>query len=348
MFEITPRYLIFLLISLLMVSCSHIQPHPDFWKSSRIKKNTVEKTKIVFEPIQNDLGLQAPSFSLSEWTLSSKSSFASRDYRLVLRDQSGNLIDSNNAPEIKIDGPAKLMEIKKISSATWNVKLEYLYDPAIIKIGLQLGLHRLENFRQIHYQMHELDWMNSKSFTQKSRVRADGVDKLRVYVNLKDKRGYSIFSMTDYQLQISVDQLNAKVEGPFSSSGGSYFEISSKIAGPIKYSVEVDGEILRGEGVARFIVYDRRSPAAEQKNCLEDLALIAGIKVPQSGPLEAYQTLADRILAVFEESQDSSSERFQFVLDSFSSERCTSNKIWDAAREEAGRELRQIHRRISR
>ena len=348
MFEITTRYFIFFWVSLLIVSCSHIQPHPDFWKSRRVKKNTVEKTKIVFETIQKDVGLMAPSLSLSEWSLLSKSSFASREYKLVLKDHLGNLINSFNAPEIKIEGPAKLIGISKISSATWNVTFEYLFDPAIIKIGLQLGAHRLDYFRQIHYQLHELDFMESKTFNQKSRVRADGVDKLRVYVSLKDKRGYSIFSTTDYQLQVSVDNLNAKVEGPFSASGGSYFEISSKIAGPIRYSVEVDGKSLLGEGMARFVDYDRRSPAAEEKNCLKDLALVAGVKVPSSSPLEAYQELANRILAVFEETNDSSSERFQFVLDTFSSPSCTSNKVWDAAREEAGRELRQIHRQISR
>lgn len=348
MFEITSRYFIFFWVNLLIVSCSHIQPHPDFWKSHGVKKNTVAKTKIVFETIQKDVGLMAPSISLSEWSLLSKSSFASRQYKLVLKDHVGNLINSLNAPEIKIEGPAKLTGITKISPGTWNVKIEYLYDPAIVKIGLQLGSHRIDYFRQINYQLHELDFMESKTFTQKSRVRADGVDKLRVYINLKDKRGYSIFSTTDYKLQLSIDKSKVKVDGPFSASGGSYFDVSSKIAGPIRYTVEVDGKSLLGEGMARFVDYDRRSPAAEEKNCLDELALVAGVKVPSSSPLEAYQELAGRILAVFEETNDSSSERFQFVLDTLSSPSCTSNKIWDAAREEAGRELRQIHRQISR
>ena len=167
-------------------------------------------------------------------------------------------------------------------------------------------------------------------------------------MTLRDKQGYNIFSTTDYQLSLVVDNIHAKVAGPFSAFGGPYFEISSTIPGPVKYSVEIDGEGLRGEGVAQFTAFDRRAPAAEKRDCLEDLAQVAGIAVPDADPVQAYQELARRIIALFEEKQDTSSEKFQSVLEAFSSQSCTSNSLWDAAREEAGRELRVIHRRISR
>jgi hypothetical protein len=346
--ELAPRVFIFLSLILLVVGCSQIQPHPDFWNSRRVKKLSVEKTKIAFEAIQIDHDLPAPSFALSEWTILTKSRFATREYRLVLRDQTGKLIDSHNPPELIIDGPAKLISLSKMSPATWKVSFEYFYDPAIVKLGLKLGTHRIEYFRQIQYQLHELDFMESKTYTQKTKVRADGVDKLRVHVTIRDKQGYNIFSTNDFQLNLLVDDINAKVAGPFSAFGGPYFEISSLTPGPIKYSVEIDGESLQGQGVAHFIAFDRRAPASEKRNCLTDLAQVAGIPVPETEPLLAYQQLARRILAIFEENQDTSSERFQFVLDAFSSQSCTSNAIWDAAREEAGRELRVIHRRISR
>jgi len=331
------------------VACSQIQPHPDFWKSYRVKKNTVEKTKIVFDQIEKDQDLPAPSMSLSEWNLISKSGFASREYELIFRDQEGKLIDSKNAPEIKIEGPVKLIGLSKISEGSWKVTLEYLYDPAIVKIGFQLGPHRVDYFKQIQYQLHEIDYMESKSYTQKAKVRADGVDKLRVYVVMRDKKGYNIFSTTDFHVQLLVDKLNAKVTGPFSAAGGPYFEISSKVAGPIKYSVEVDGQALKGEGVASFMSWNEsRTPAAENKGCLENLALLAGIEVPNSDPVSAYEALTDRILALFEEKHESHSESYQATLEAFSTTKCTSNKIWDAAREEAGRKLRVIRTRISR
>ncbi len=348
MIEKLQRIFIFIYFALLLVGCAQIQPHPDFWTSRNIKKNTVEKTQIVFDQHNKDEKNPEPSLSLSEWTILTKSSFASRAYKLVLRDQTGKLIDTTNAPEINIEGPAKMIGLSKIAPATWKVKFEFFHDPALVKIGFQLGTHRIDYFRQIQYQLHDLDLMESKAYVQKTRVRADGVDKLRVHVLMKDKRGYNIFSTNDFQLQLMVDTLNAKVSGPFSAFGGPYFEISSTSPGPIKYSVEIDGESLRGEGVARFIPFDRRSPAAENKNCLEDLARVAGIVVPDLAPLEAYRLLASRIIALFEEKQDTTSENYQSVLDTFSSQSCTSNRVWDAAREELGRELRVIHGRISR
>lgn len=343
-----PRIFILISVILLSVGCSQLQPHPDIWKSRSVTRNKVEKTKIVFEPTQEDTDLPIPSLNLSEWSILQKSRFSTRDYKLVLRDQTGRLIDSHNAPELIIDGPAKLISLSKISLGTWKVSLEYLYDPAIVKLGLQLGKHRIDYFRQLQFQLHEIDFMQSKTFTQKSRIRADGEDKLRVHVNLRDKRGYNIFSTNDYKLDLIVDKLDAKVAGPFSAFGGPYFEISSKAPGAIRYSVEIDGETLRGEGVAEFVAFDRRSPAAENKNCLADLAQVAGMPIPEAEALVSYQILVGRILAIFEEKQDSTSENFQQLLDVFSSPSCTSNRLWDGAREEAGRELRVIHRRISR
>jgi hypothetical protein len=142
-----------------------------------------------------------------------KESFAQREYKLVVRDELAQLLDSPALPEMILDGDATLHSVEKIAPATWKVRLEFTKDQSVVKVGFALGCHRVGNFRQIHFNLHEIDVFATHSFSFKTRVRADGKDKLRVYVELRDQKNYIIYSFDDFDLKLHLNSKKVKIEG---------------------------------------------------------------------------------------------------------------------------------------
>ncbi len=343
-----------LLLSLVVfASCAQlaeIEADPHFWPGSSHRIRRVPASVVPSVPAIAPITFKsAPSMAKSEWSLLSKESFSQREYKFVVRDDLGALLDSPVAPEMILDGDAALHSVVKLSPGTWKVKLEFTKDQSVVKVGFSLGGHRVGNFRQIQFNMHEIDVFASNSYAFKTRVRADGQDKLRIYVALRDLKAYTIYSFEDFDLKLHLSKKGAKVEGPFSTSSGPYFRVTSTRPGKVDYYLSVDGERMSGSGHVEFIDVAKRGPAAEVRDCLADLASLGGVKVPSNmSAEEAYSELAKTIMRRYEEKADITPESLNRTLESFSTEACTVNGIWDSARDEAGRALRVLHQRLSR
>lgn len=343
-----------LLLSLVVfASCAQlaeIEADPHFWPGSSHRLRRVPASVGPSGPAVVPVTFKsAPSMAKSEWSLLSKDSFSQREYKLVVRDEQGTLLDSPIVPEIILEGDADLHSVAKLSSGTWKVKLEFTKDQSVVKVGFSLGGHRIGNFRQIQFNMHEIDVFATYSYAFKTRVRADGQDKLRIYVELRDQKAYTIYSFEDFDMKLHLSKKGAKVEGPFSTSSGPYFRVSSTRPGKMDYYLSVDGERMSGSGHVEFIDVTKRGPAAEVRDCLADMASLGGVKVPDNmSAVEAYSELAKTIMRRYEEKADVTPESLHRTLESFSTEACTANGIWDSARDEAGRALRLLHQRLSR
>lgn len=341
--------LIQLLILLSMWGCAHMQPDPHFWPGAdhqlkRVPATVISNEELAKAPVYS----RPPSLSRSDWKLVRKGSFSHRLYRLTVRDQDGELMDSAVPPEMILEGEANLTWIKRVSPGVWEVKLELTTEQSVIKVGFVIGGQRVEHFKQIHFQIHEVDILNSESFAYKKRIRSDGEDALRVYVSIKDVRGYNIYSAEDFDLKVKTNRSFVKVEGPYSGHTGPYFKIKSKQSTDIKYYVTLDGDRLPGGGEASFVLTDARRPAEENKGCLQDLAAMTESAIPKDLSLvESYRFLVDQVLRRYEEKADLSPSNYERILDSFSSQTCTENRILDSARDEAGRLLRKLHNRLN-
>ncbi|MFP5459131.1 MAG: hypothetical protein ACLGG7_10385 [Bacteriovoracia bacterium] len=292
--------------------------------------------------------IQSVSLSASSWSLVKKKSFSQRVYRLVLRDEKLQLIDNSTPPNIIIDGETKLSSVERISPGTWDVTLEFTTEQTITSVGLVLGDQRIERIKQIHFQIHDIDVIASRARTYKERVRADGIDELRVSVEIKDSSGYNIFSFDDLDLKVLTSRSSVKVSGPFSGHEGPFFRLTSLQSGPVDFAVTLDGEAISGGGRAQFVELDARRPAQQIDGCLENLAKLAERNIPKEKTLlEAYSELVYEVLRRYEEKADASETGFHRVFSALSSESCTEQRILDDAREEAGRSLTNVHRRLN-
>ncbi|MBY0516706.1 MAG: hypothetical protein K2P81_07355 [Bacteriovoracaceae bacterium] len=335
---------------LLIEGCAQIEADPHFWPGARHRLLKVAPTEVTLNTLSKPtLYPHPPSLTKSEWFLIKKSSFAERTYLLVLKDQEGKPMDNQVAPEMILNGDANLLSVVKVAPASWNVKLEFPIEQSITKIGFKFGGHRVENFRQINFQTHELDLIQSMAYSNKSRVRSDGKDAWIIYVDLKDVKGYSIYSTDEFKITLHVNDPDAIVEGPISGATGPFFRVKSLKAKKLKYFVTADSEIIAGTESAEFFDPPSRLPAEENEKCLSELSQASGMKIPSHLELEeTYSVLAEELLRRYEEKRDLSPSHLKRNLDLLSSEACSSKSVWDLAREEAGRKLRNIHRRLSR
>ncbi len=343
-----------LLLSLVVfASCAQlaeIEADPHFWPGSSHRIRRVPASSGLSTPVVAAVSFKkSPSLAHSEWTLLKKDSFAQREYKLVVRDEQDQLMDSPVPPEIILEGEAVFHNVVKLAPATWKVKIEFVGDQSVVRVGFALGGYRIGGFRQIHFNLHEVDVFATHSYAFKTHVRADGKDKLRVYIELRDQKNYTIYSFDDFDMNLHLNAKNVKVEGPYSTSSGPYFQVSSVRPGKVDYYLTVDGERMSGSGHVEFIDATKRGPAAEVRDCLADLASIGGVRVPQNlSAVEAYTELAKTIIRRYEEKADVTPESLNRTLESFSTTACTANGIWDGARDEAGRALRLLHQRLSR
>lgn len=331
-----------------VVGCAQVQPNPYLWPGSQGLMRRVPATQFQKKMPVPSLPLRDVSFSASSWSLVKKKSFSQRVYRLILRDELGELIDSPAEPNIIIDGDTKLSSVERVSKGTWDVTLEFVTEQTITSVGFVLGNQRIERFRQIHFQIHDIDVIASRARTYKQRVRADGVDELRVSVEIKDSSGYNVFSFDDLDIKVLTSRSSVKISGPFSGHEGPYFRLTSLQSGPVDFTVTLDGEAISGGGRAQFVTPDARRPAQQIDGCLENLAELAERKIPaQKTLLEAYSDLVSEVLRRYEEKADASETGFHRVFSALSSDSCTEQRILDDAREEAGRALTNVHRRLN-
>jgi hypothetical protein len=335
----------------ILVGCAQlaeIEADPHFWPGAAHRLRRVPASVEIMKNSQAPVVFKTkPSISHSEWSLLMKTGFALRDYKLVVRDEKDQILDSHVPPEMIIDGEALLQNVEKLAPGTWKVTLSFTNDQSVVKIGFSQGGHRVAGFRQIHFNLHQVDLLATQSYAFKTQVRADGKDVLRVYLDLRDEKGYSIYSTEDFDIKLHVDSKLAQVEGPFSTSTGPYFRIRSIKPGDLNYHITVDGGRVSGQGVARFLNPTKRFPAAEVRGCLTDLATLAGTPVPSMDPVEAYDHLARQVMRRYEEKRDITPEAYERTLAAFSSEACTANAIWDSARDDAGRALKSLQQRLS-
>ncbi len=176
-----------LTLASLLASCAQIEADPSFWPGAKHRLRSVAPTDYAQVPLPKAVVFkEPPSLRASTWKLIQKSSFALRTYELILRDKNDRLMDSPLAPEILLEGEVNLKSIVRVKPATWHVKLEFLKEQNQIKLGLQVGGQRIEHFRQFQFQTQELDFEQSKIFSNKARVRADGKDTFRLQLDLKD------------------------------------------------------------------------------------------------------------------------------------------------------------------
>lgn len=331
------------------VSCAQVQPNPYLWPGSKGLMRRVTATQFEKKIPAPEAPIQSVSLSASSWSLVKKKSFSQRVYRLVLRDEKLQLIDNSTLPNIIIDGETKLSSVERISPGTWDVTLEFMTEQTITSVGFVLGHQRIERFKQIHFQIHDIDVIASRARTYKERVRADGIDELRVSVEIKDSSGYNIFSFDDLDLKVLTSRSSVKISGPFSGHEGPYFRLTSLETGPADFTVTLDGEMISGGGRVQFVANDARRPAQQIDGCLANLASLAERKIPAHKTLlEAYSELVFEVLRRYEEKADISDKAFHRVFSALSSESCTEQRILDSAREESGRSLTNVHRRLNR
>lgn len=337
-----------LLVLVVLASCAHVQPDPHFWPGSSGLMRRVPVTKFTNVPPAPRPTGRTPSFAASSWQLVKKHTFGQRVYRLTLRDDQGELIDSAVVPDILVDGETRLSGVKRVSPGVWDVVLEFTADQSIANVGFVIGDQRVERFRQIHFQIHDVDILASRAEAHKLRVRADGTDELKVSVEIRDSSGYNIFSFGDFDLRLVTSLPGVVVSGPFSGHQGPYFKLTSRVSGPLDFKVTLDGEVIAGGGRVEFVSIDSRRPA-QTGGCLEGLAVLAERRVPaQLSLVDAYTELVTQALRRYEEKGDTSAQVFERFYSAFSSESCTEQRILDTAREEAGRSLRNVQRRLNR
>lgn len=333
----------------LLASCSHIEADPSFWPGTKHRLRTVPPTNYAQVPLpQAVVFKESPSLRASTWKLIKKSSFAQRTYELVLRDKNDRLMDSPLAPEILLEGEVSLKSVVRVKPATWHVTLEFLKDQNQIKLGLQVGGHRLEHFRQFQFHTQELDFDQSKIFSNKARLRADGRDTFRLQLDLKDTNGTTIYSPDDFTIRVITDSKDVHWTGPHSGITGPYFKFHKKSPGKMNYKILVDDKELNGMGAVEFVDNTLRSPAAEKQSCLQELTQAAGERVAANGLVEQFEELVGIILKRYEEKQDATPETFSRTLTLFSSPACSRESIFDEVREEAGRKLRASFKKLNR
>ncbi len=342
------RVLVLTLMSLLLGSCAYLEADPHFWPGSQHRLRKVSSLEISTARSPEERLPEAPSIARSDWSLVEKRSFSQRVYELAIRDREGKLLLSKFPPEIILEGDTQLRSVTRRAPGIWHVLLEFPAEQSVTKLGFHYGGHRVGFFRQIHFQTHQVDVLNSTSYVLKQRARADGKDTIRIYVDVRDQRGYSIYSREDFDLRLKLEGEDISVSGPYSASGGTFFRLQSLRPQRVGYRVFLDGEELRSEGEVRFLSADRRGPARSDLHCLELLAREAKRPVPKAELVDAYQELVDVLARRYEESFDGSDVALERLIGLINAPACLQRQIFDESRERASRQLKNVQARLRR
>lgn len=342
--------ILLLSLAILTVGCSHMDPHfwPESFKvpSQRLKSPQGNRyPSSMVAPVDRE-----PSIGRSEWKLVNKSVYAQRTYQLVIRDRDGKIIDTDTAPDIMLDGDALLTRVEKAGKAAWNVTLEFPKEQSITQLGFSIGEYRIDRFRRLHWQLHEVDVMMSAAYANKVRLRADGNDVARVFVQLKDVRNFPIYQVQDFDLKLQVMQGKVKIEGPYSTVSGPYFKVSGTQSGPVRIEAMLDGQRV-GKSIELELTTSRgRRPASSTEDeCLKGLAHhLKREPIPNAPFEEEYNRLGEVLLDQFEIKITPSDLELEAGLDALSSAACTSVVVLDQAREDLSARLRQLAYKANR
>lgn len=336
------RHYLFIISSLALVGCSHMDP--DFWP----KRFKVPKQKGLAESHRTSAQVMSyyverePSLARSEWKTLPRERDGQRDYLLTIRDREGKLIATDFAPEIRLEGDAVLKEVLPRGPAMWLVRVDFPNEQAIVQVGFRLGEWRVENFRRVHWQLHKLDNSLSNVHANKTRIRGNGKEELRVYVLLRDWQNFPVFQYQDYDVKLNVQGGQVELKGPFSTVSGPYFTVRAKGTKPLLLSASVEGEVVGKPFEVEVITTQKRLPASQSSECLNGLAAKAGEPI-QAGEEEAeFQRLGEVLVDSFQMIVTPTESQLEEYLDVVSSPACTYVQSFDLYREALGSRLRRL------
>lgn len=338
-----------LVLGLLMVGCSHMDPN--FWPESFNIPKRVSKTadqtdrspaQVPFKHVTRE-----PSMGRCEWKMTKKTGFSEREYELTLRDREGAIIDTDFPPEIILDGEVNVTKVHKRAPGRWRVMLDFQREQSIVHVGFALGDYRVEHFRRLHWQLHHLDMFQSRGLVNKLVVRVDGKDSARFYIHMRDSYDYPIYQAHDFALKVKVTQGHAKIEGPFETLSGPYFMVRPLREGEIHLQASIDGEKL-GEPQILSSVKTTRVPASDAQMCLDGLAKFVGIEREDHPADEEFRRIGVSLRESFSMLITPTEIQVQTYLKEISSPACVANVEFDQAREEVAEKIRRLSLRANR
>lgn len=341
----TRAFLPILLPFLLLVGCSHMNPH--FWPDSfHVPQKTAQKEKsnnYWRAPANVELVTDEPSLARSQWKLLEKSTDSQRTYLLVIKDREGKIIDTENPPEILLQGEALLNQVTKSGKGKWKVVLDFPSDQSVVSVGFAIGEYRIERFRRLHWQSHQVDRMMSDAFANKIRIRSDGKDSARVFVHLRDTQNFPIYQFHDFELKIKVLSGKAKIKGPFSTLSGPYFVVRGTDPGKIKVEATIDGQTFGKPFEIELIKNSGRLPASNVNECINGLASKLKRETnPQASIEEEYEKFGEMLVDSFQLLITPSEMQLEENLNALSSPACTAIAQLDDLRESFSQQLRKI------
>lgn len=323
--------------------------NPHFWPDSfNVPKKTNEFGKRSWRsPSSLDDVKTEPSISRSEWTLLTKTKDSQRSYLLVVKDRNGKIIETTNPPEILLDGEVYLNNVSHAGVGKWKVTLDFPKEHSIIHVGFTVGEFRVERFRRIHWQLHELDRMGSNAYANKLRIRNDDKDTARVYLHLRDTQNFPIYQFHDFDLKLKVLKGDVKIEGPYSTLSGPYFTVKGKHAGQVKIEAWLDGQTF-GSVIDMELMDTSRSPASAGE-CLAGLAKFINKPITPNAPLlEEYERLGESMVESYRLLVTPSDVELEENLLALSSSACVRISQLDDLRESVSYRLRQLNLKAHR
>jgi hypothetical protein len=332
----------FVFFSLALVGCSHMDPH--FWPERfkvPLQKGKVENVGAPAQ-ITTHYVEREPSIARSEWKALPKQRDGQRDYLFTIRDRNGKLIVTDFAPEIRLEGDALLKEVLPRGPGMWLVRVDFPNEQAIVQVDFRLGEWRVENFKRVHWQLHKLDSTISHVHANKTRIRGDGKEELRVYVLLRDWQNFPVFQYHDYDLKLTVKGGEVELQGPFSTYSGPYFTLKTKSSTPLTFSASIEGEVVGKPFQVQVVSARKRWPASFASDCLRGLSAKTGEPLRTGDQEVEFQRQGEILLDSFQMIVTPTETQLEEYLDVVSSPDCTSVQDLDLYREDLGSRLRRL------
>jgi len=291
------------------------------------------------------------SSAYSEMKVLEKPDSHQRFYLIHVKDINGKDIDSEGLLEMYIDGEAQILAQKKVSPSQWKIKVQFFCDDCAVYFGFKIHGQFIRRFQRINFRFAEIDEFKSYIYPSKKIARADGNDKIKIFIRLLNDMGHPLFQMKDFIFDLVSSNKDIVFKGPFDNSAGTFFELSSLKEGNTKLRLKVD-QINIGQ---EETVYFTKAPKMSLKNkwkCLKYLrsGLDPDWEVNIDSPptdLEIEETFA-LFNKEFEYKSTGSPIDFENYIEKLSIIDCVAVPGFDNLREKASHEMRKIIRRKNR